>query len=304
MNNLHLNTVKPVVVFFVPELQEEERPVYKNMESTDYQCVEISSLIDLRKKTADTRYTFGAFVLDSSIDQVSIEDQVDAIDSSFKDIGAPLIAVVDKKRDNNEELYLNAGVTKIFDKNLGHDALKLAVSIEIEEFSRIRQLREELYKRTSAIGQIVEGVFRLKTRREAQNLATMLSLTCPNPMPIAIGLTELLINGVEHGCLAIGHDEKGRLIEDGLLADEIDRRRTSEKFYDRSVTLKFKRGKNCMVFEIEDGGAGFDFETYLAAERGHIKKHGRGIMMAKGCFEELVYSGNGSQVRAVHKFGY
>lgn len=242
-------------------------------------------------------------VVDLTAPEIDFEDCFGAVDYDFRNAGGPVVVITDGVDAPEENRLLSTGAAKVVDRSLGAKAIQLILSLEIREFSRITHLKKELLRRSSAIGQIVSGVFKFKTRREAQNLATMLSMTCPNPMPIAIGLAELLINGVEHGCLGIGHNEKGSLIEEGLLAEEVLRRRLMPEYTDRFVTVDFKREPNRLCFIIKDGGEGFDYRPYVSATDGHEKKHGRGIMMAKGCFEELEYRGAGNEVYAVHYFG-
>ena len=242
-------------------------------------------------------------VIDLTSEYSDFEECFEAIDFDFRSAGGPVVVIGDNVSNDEENRLLSIGAAKVVDISLGAKALQLILSLEIREFSRITHLKKELLRRSSAIGQIVKGVFKFKTRREAQNLATMLSMTCPNPMPIAVGLAELLINGVEHGCLGIGHDEKGALIEAGLLADEVQKRRQMPEYAEKFVTVDFEREPNRLCFRIKDGGDGFDFVPYVSATGGHEKKHGRGIMMAKGCFEELEYLGNGNEVYAVHYFG-
>jgi len=297
-----INTKNPVAVAFTKKggLLNE---MADELECREFQVCRVDTIEALEGETGKKYRYLGAFLIDTTAKGVVLADCIEAIDGAFRNAAGPIIVIADTDDDYDEAALHALGVKKFFDIRLGLRALRLVVSIEIEEYRRICLLRTELQKRSSAIGQIVSGQFRFKTRREAQNLATMLSMTCPNPMPIAIGLTELFINSVEHGCLGIGHDEKGRLIEDGLLADEIERRRSMPEFGERSVTVDFRREPNRLFFEVKDGGAGFDFSAYLSDAEGHNKKHGRGIMMAKGCFEKLEYKGNGNEVHAIHYFG-
>ena len=306
MSPIRINNKQPVAVAFVPE-GGLLKPLLEGLACREFEVLATGTAEELAVPSAESHPNLGAFVIDAS--HLSVEKQsamgalFDSVDATFRDAGGPVIVIVDGDSTYDKDALREFGISKIVDGRLGQRALRLVLSIEIEEFARLRLLRTELKKRSSAIGQIVQGQFRFKTRREAQNLATMLSMTCPNPMPIAIGLTELFINSVEHGCLDIGHDEKGRLIEDGLLAQEIERRRTMPEFCDRVVTVDFRREPNRLFFEVKDGGDGFDFESYIANSEGHSKKHGRGIMMANGCFEALEYKGNGNEVHAVHYFG-
>jgi len=302
MSNPALNTKKPIAVVYAPEggvladlLDGLDCPGFRV-----YAVGERSALAALPNVATEQ---LGAFILDVSSPEDVPANLVQELGAEYREAGGPVILVVDSNKANyDEDRLLEAGGSKVFDARLGQRALRLVVSTEIEEFGRICQLRRELQRRASAIGQIVKGQFQFRTRREAQNLATMLSMTCPDPMPIAIGLTELFINGVEHGCLGIGHSEKGELIEKGRLAEEIDRRRQLPENRDKVVTVNFRREENRLYFEVKDEGKGFDYSAYLHETEGHSKKHGRGIMMAKGCFERLEYKGSGNEVHAVHSF--
>jgi len=298
----NINPQSPLALIHAPQAGELSH-LMPDIHGKEFQILTVDSLTELAEHSLQMAQNLCVCIVDLTISGVSFEDCYNAIDINFRSAGGPIIAVVNTLDDEQEEALLSLGVAKVVDISLGAKALQLIFAVEVRGFHRIVKLRREMVRRSSAIGQIVEGVFKFKTRREAQNLATMLSMTCPNPMPIAVGLAELLINGVEHGCLEIGHDEKGTLIEGGALAAEVRRRRALPEYADRFVTVEFQREPNRLCFLIKDGGSGFDYQHYILATDGHTKKHGRGIMMAKACFETLEYQGNGSEVRAVHSFG-
>jgi DNA-binding response OmpR family regulator/anti-sigma regulatory factor (Ser/Thr protein kinase) len=145
-----------------------------------------------------------------------------------------------------------------------------------------------------------EGRYIFKTRREAKKVATRLAAVSAEPIGIAIGLMELFINAIEHGCLGIGHDEKGRLLEVGGLNDEILRRRKLPEFADNEVVVEFVRTDTALRISIRDPGPGFNHGAFLSEDEAHAKKHGRGITMAKTCFDEMTYHGTGNEVRVLH----
>lgn len=142
-----------------------------------------------------------------------------------------------------------------------------------------------------------------RTLSEGLALAKRLAQLCPQPERTEIGLRELLINALEHGCLGITYEEKSRLLEMG--ADEW------EKEVDRRLSLPGNAGKMVDVqvectdgeirFLITDTGNGFDWIPYLEIddERGS-DHHGRGIFLARQMsFKRLEYRGSGNQVLAV-----
>lgn len=273
--------------------------VFTELDSNDLAVVQAESLNCLTEYSSKPEYKLSAIILDGTVGLDTLQKAVSNVNTRFIEDCGPVIIVTDGEPEVDAPIA-KIKHSKVIDSNLGERALRRFIAEEIERYSIVSALRSEIEKRTSAIGQIVQGVFQFKTRKEAQNLATMLSLTCNEPMPVAIGLTELFVNAIEHGCLEIGHDEKGQLLETGQLAEEIARRQKLEQFSNKVATVDFKRDEKSLFFVVRDPGPGFDHETYMSANHGHEKKHGRGIVMAKGCFSSLSYHGCGNEVRAVH----
>ncbi|WP_262695464.1 ATP-binding protein [Kordiimonas aquimaris] len=288
----------PVAVVLDSE-QSNSYNVFTELDSNELTVVQAKSLSCLTEYSSKPEHKLSAIIIDATVGLETLEEAVSNVNARFIEDGGPVIILTDGEPEAHDPI-ININNSKVIDSNLGERALRRFIAEEIERYSIVSALRSEIEKRTSAIGQIVQGIFQFKTRREAQNLATMLSLTCNEPMPVAIGLTELFVNAIEHGCLEIGHDEKGQLLETGQLAEEISRRQKLKQFSDKVATVDFKRDEKSLFFVVRDPGPGFDHETYMSASHGHEKKHGRGIVMAKGCFSSLSYHGCGNEVRAVH----
>ena len=296
------DTRTPLAVIHAPAGGKLE-PLLVSLESTEIQVHHVNRTADLSLVGLIENKNYGICALDLTKPGVNFSECIDEIDLEFRDAGGPVIAILDGKDDYDEAELVLAGAARVLDISLGPEAIKVILTVEIEEFRHITRLKKELLVRSTAIGHIVTAEFKFSTRREAQGLAALLSMTCPSPMPVSLGLTELLVNGVEHGCLEIGHEEKGLLIEQGILNEEVVNRRSKPEYCDRYVTVKFTREPNKLTFRVKDNGKGFDHKTYVQNEAAHEKKHGRGITMAKGCFDSIEYFGNGNEVVAVHLFG-
>lgn len=148
---------------------------------------------------------------------------------------------------------------------------------------------------------LVEGAFRFRTLSEARRLAGFLARACPNPDQIVLGLTELMINAVEHGNLGITYREKSLLNESGTWREEVDRRLALPQNAERFATVRLARGAGGIAFTIVDEGPGFDWRGYLdmSPERA-FDSHGRGIAMSRMLsFSSVEYSGSGNTVTAV-----
>lgn len=114
------------------------------------------------------------------------------------------------------------------------------------------------------------------------------------------GLQTLLRNAVEHGCLGIGHDMKGRLMADNMFENEIIRRLTLPENRVKSIEILITRKEEGVFAVITDPGDGFNWKDWIniAPDRRSIS-HGHGIARAKAqYFDGLTYNAKGNQVAA------
>jgi len=168
------------------------------------------------------------------------------------------------------------------------------------DYKRYLVLLSEVKSRTSAIGLIRSGTFRLQTLQQADALTTMLSLASPEPAIVALGLSELLVNAIEHGNLNISYAEKSDLLESGEWENEINNRLASLAYKDKYVEITFERTDDKITLIITDQGLGFDWKKYITPDMGDITdKHGRGIALANAMsFSEIHYNEKGNKVTA------
>lgn len=141
------------------------------------------------------------------------------------------------------------------------------------------------------------GRFELRTLDEARHLAELLAYAFPNPSRAQVGLTELFVNGVEHGNLNLSYAEKAALLNTGELDDELARRLALPDYAQKRVRLSVDRTETELRMSITDDGAGFDWIPYLSVDTGRSADgHGRGIAISKAmCFDQLDYRGCGNQ---------
>lgn len=157
----------------------------------------------------------------------------------------------------------------------------------------------------AALGLAMRGEFRFRDLEQARLLAMLLSHLCPDPDAAVLGLTELMINAVEHGNLGISYNEKLRLRLDNTWEAEIMRRLQAAQWRDRFVTVAFERAEDRIKFVIEDQGEGFDATNYLDFDPARAcDPNGRGIAMARRVsFSDLAYPGKGNIAVAQVKLG-
>jgi len=120
----------------------------------------------------------------------------------------------------------------------------------------------------------------------------------PDPERVISGLSELMMNAVEHGNLEIGYEKKSYLLKKDYWIDEIDERLEDEKYASRRGEISLLKSADKIVVTITDQGKGFDWQPYLNLSIERIfDQHGRGIATTKErCFDELEYQGNGNKV--------
>jgi len=203
------------------------------------------------------------------------------------------------KASKNEILEgLEAGayyyLTKPFDK-----ATMLAiVKTAITDFNNHVGLQLEVSQALQTMSLLTEGEFSFRTIEEGRLIANYLAKTDPAASKAVIGLSELLINAVEHGNLGITYQEKTDFVNGGVWQNEIERRLALPENLEKYVTLRFESKNNELSFLIKDQGNGFDWEKYLEISPDRIfDNHGRGIAMARvQSFDYLEYRDGGREV--------
>ena len=219
-------------------------------------------------------------------------------DPALKDI--PVI--MQTAMDREEEIIdgIEAGVHYYLTKPYDIDVLVSVVRAATDDYARLRRVHTELAKRSGAIRLLVQGRFDLRTPQEADALGVMLASGLPRSAAVAMGLSELLINAIEHGNLELDYASKTDLMAAGQWDRIISERLELTPYRGRVVTVDVRRDPQKAVFTITDEGKGFDWRAYmdLTKERA-FDTHGRGIAMArKLAFASLEYQGRGNIVVA------
>ena len=150
------------------------------------------------------------------------------------------------------------------------------------------------------IRQLTAVDFPFRTLDEIGALAQRLAELCPNPQSAVFGLTELMINAVEHGNLGISYREKTMLLMENDWRPEIERRLALPQFRERQARVCCERLADRLRFTISDEGHGFEWQRYLDFDPARVfDPNGRGIAMAqRTSFNGLEYLGCGNTVVA------
>ncbi len=193
---------------------------------------------------------------------------------------------------------MEAGVFFYLTKPYEQQVLIRLVHAALEEGLKWKSLAHNLEVQGKTLGCLQQGRFRVQTMDEAYDLALLIAQACPNSEKVAFGLNELIVNGIEHGNLRIGYDEKTMLQQTDQWEDELARRQLLPEYADTFVEIIFERHAEKIQVTVIDQGLGFNWSEYeeIKADR-MLESHGRGIAMAKALsFDSLEYQGIGNQV--------
>jgi CheY-like chemotaxis protein/anti-sigma regulatory factor (Ser/Thr protein kinase) len=220
-------------------------------------------------------------------------------DSALRHIPVIFQSAMDKEHEVLEGLA--AGVFHYLEKPYSLDLMRTVVAAALAESRSRKGLAAEVQRQRQALALLRHGSFVCRTLNEARELAVLLASVCPDPEAAVNGLSELLINAVEHGNLGVTYEEKGRLLAEGRWLEELERRQRQPGNCRKRVTAEMERDEDKVVFRIEDEGAGFDWRRYLEIDPARATHpHGRGIAMARLLsFSALEYQGAGNRVVAI-----
>jgi CheY-like chemotaxis protein len=195
---------------------------------------------------------------------------------------------------------LAAGACYYLTKPFEPEALATIVRTALGDAAERARLAQQLESQVRVMRLAVAGEFLVRTLGEARELAALMAQLCPQPGVAVLGLSELLINAVEHGNLGIDYAEKSQLKREDRWESEIERRLALPENARRFASLAFVVDPAEIAFTIRDCGQGFDWRGYLDLDPSRAyDPNGRGIALARHLsFSSLEYQGSGNTVCA------
>lgn len=191
---------------------------------------------------------------------------------------------------------LEAGAYYYLTKPYRRDTLMAIVRAALADGNMREALREQLNGQINSLRLLNQAEFSVRTVDEAGQLASLIAQACPNPEIVVMGISELLINGIEHGNLGLTYAEKTRLKQEDGWRPEIDRRSALAMNADKAVRLIFQRDTESITLQVIDQGNGFDWTNFLEIQPERaFDPNGRGIALARLLsFSSLRYEGCGN----------
>ena len=190
---------------------------------------------------------------------------------------------------------IDAGAYAYIPKPVDTDVLISIIRSAAADWRHVTELSRHIRTDAETLTLARQARFEYRSPDQAMGLGALLAKTCPEPDRVVMGLSELLVNAVEHGNLEIGYDEKSRLLETNRWREEVERRLELPEFSDRLAVVEVERTQEGIVFRIGDQGRGFEPGPYLEIDpKRMLDAHGRGIAMARLLsFDQLRYEDGG-----------
>lgn len=216
----------------------------------------------------------------------------------------PVIMQAESRDERDMTESLRAGAHYYLTKPVEDELLLAVVKTAVTDHANYRSLQTQVEHCEGRLAHMQAGHFQIRTLEEAALLGKLLASAYPDADLVVVGITELLINAIEHGNLEIGYQKKSDLIAAEGWLDEIERRQRSAPYASRYVDVMFQRSPGEIRLNIKDQGCGFDWQRYLEIHPDRVyDSHGRGIAIAKQVsFDELDYLGEGNEVEAVNYY--
>lgn len=196
---------------------------------------------------------------------------------------------------------IEAGAFYYLTKPFSQKAFLAVVKNAITIFDLIQTYEEkDVNVKSQIFSALNYAELQFQTLPEARQLAQSLAEINSETHGMVLGLTELFINAIEHGNLAISYEEKTRFVNNGTWEDEIEARLSLDEYKNKWVHVQVNYSETKIVIKITDDGKGFDWEEYMEISPDRaFDLHGRGIAMSRMLsFDTLEYKSIGNEVVA------
>lgn len=239
-----------------------------------------------------------AILLDRMMPEMNGMEFMEKIKGSEEFNQIPVIMQTAAAEKNQVAEGINAGVYYYLTKPYDIDIMLSIVRNAITDYKQRNKLKQEYFEFRQKLFLVKEAYFEASNIDDARFLATFLANFFPNGDSAILGISELIINGIEHGNLGITYNEKTELHKNCSWDTEVKRRLALPENQDKKVLIHFVRKEDHTTLTITDEGEGFDWQNYMQIDPARAThSHGRGIAMALMLsFDNVEYIGKGNSV--------
>ena len=244
----------------------------------------------------DPKHKFDLVVSDRSMPNMNGMELLRQIKADPSLMQLPVIFETALTQQEDIAEGLAAGVYYYLTKPFNFPLLRTVISAALNDRIASEKLRAAVRSQATAMRMMQSGRFACRTPDEARDLASLLAATTARPEVVVLGLSELLLNGIEHGNLGMSYATKGALMLEGRFHQEVAQRLKLPESYGKVVTVDVTCDHGDVIFRITDQGHGFNHEEYMDLHPDRATDpNGRGIAMARiMSFDQLDYEGRGN----------
>jgi len=271
-----------------------------HLQQDDYQLVRSGNGHEAWSMLESDPELFDVIILDRSLPDLNGMQLLNNIrqHDSMEHLPVVMQTATDQHREVAEGL--NAGAYYYLTRPYDGETLKTIVRSAVHGRMHEKTLLESLRAGRRIFDLMSFGRFRIRNLQEAKLVALQVAHLCPDPARVVAGISELLLNALEHGNLKLGYREKGRLMRNGEWQREVQRRLDASDTRSCYIELEFDVTAERVLIRIRDQGDGFDWLPYLDFDpQRAFDPHGRGIALARlTSFDAVEYLGTGNEVVA------
>lgn len=294
-----MNTNLPKIMVVDDEAYNLEI-INEYLEGTNYSLTTRSNSIEAWQLLEQNPADYSVILLDWMMPELDGLEMLQRIKAHPKLQNIPVI--MQTARNSEEDLLkgIAAGAFYYLTKPYDQKMLTDIVNAALDDYQHQRQLEQQLIDKSKSPRLSQSALFQFRTLEDTAQLATLLASACPEPDKVVSGISELLINAIEHGNLGIGYDEKAELKRRDQWNSEIEHRLTLPENQDKFAEVSFEHHGTHISITVRDQGKGFEWQKYIDfdPERA-FDCNGRGIAMAKLLsFDDLEYLGCGNEAVA------
>ncbi|WP_417790598.1 response regulator [Terasakiella pusilla] len=289
---------------FVLEDEEIMSDLIENtLEAVGHQVVKCSTIQEAQELFEKEPTNFDALILDRNLpDGDSIDLAKELQDKSLLS-KVPIIFNTNLSKPAQILEGMAVGAFWYLTKPTTPTILQALVSNAVDTYQVYRAGMEKQKLLEGMLSYLNKSEFTFHTHSEARQLAESLSLMFPDAQRALLGVTELLLNAVEHGNLSISYSEKTDGLVRGYFHQLVQERQSDPALKSRKVRVEIDKKPERTQIQIQDEGSGFDWREYLEISPERIfDPHGRGIVMSKAIsFDKLEFIGKGNIVIATQE---
>lgn len=293
-----MNTLGTPLLLVVEDEPISREILVETLSEVGYASVTAATGAEAWQKISEFRGKLDAILLDRLLPDMDTLSLLVKLKSDPNLTHVPVIIQTSLSSEADIADGLKAGAYYYLTKPFPPTTLIAIVRSALKDRQDYLELQQNLRQAHGILKTLRHAEFSFATQSEARDLATLTAHVAPDPERVVLGLTELMLNAVEHGNLGITYSEKSTLISANMFEAEVERRLRLPEYSSFRASLFIEHDHGTLQYRIRDKGNGFDWAPYMEMSPTRaFDTHGRGIAMSNLLsFDDLKFLGCGNEV--------